>query len=122
MKIRLVVLAMTLFACHHDAKPTSPVGSAGSGSGASAPVPEANHADATPPAPGEAPSVTKMRGFRDHACACKTAPCVNDVQDDLINWAYHTTETGQPTEADAKTADELMSQFEKCVVAAGGKL
>ena len=63
-----------------------------------------------------------MRGFKDQACACKTTPCVDGVQQDLIAWAYHSTESDQPTAAEAKTADELMGQFEKCVVAAGGKL
>ncbi len=110
--LQLVVLSLTLFACHHDAKPASPA----------APVPDAGDASAAPPAPGEHSSLTKMRGFKDRACACKTAPCVNDVQQDLMNWAYHNTDSSQPTDAETKTADELMGQFEKCVVAAGGKL
>ena len=46
------------------------------------------------------------------------------MQKDLIAWAYaQPPESGaRPSEADAKAADEINQQLEKCIVAAGGKL
>lgn len=68
--------------------------------------------------------ITKLREFKDRACACKDKPCVDAVQKELIAWAY-----AQPPEhgtklsdEDAKAADEINTQLEKCIVAAGGSL
>ena len=73
------------------------------------------------PAP-QSPQVAKLREFRDRACACKTTPCVDDVQQDLIAWAAHDTSQDKPSDADTNAADALVKEFQQCVVAAGGKL
>ena len=97
-------------ACHHDPAPTAPT----------APPPTAAEPAPTISKP-EDPRIAKLREFRDRACACKDKPCVDAVQQDLIGWASSDKTKGKPSEADAKAADEIMSQFEKCVEAAGGK-
>ena len=108
--IRTFLLACAFVGCHREPALTGP---------APAPAPAQQPAPTRP----EDPEVTTLRGFKDRACVCKDKPCVDDVQQDLIAYAYNAKGgTTEPTEADAKAADEIMHAFEKCVVAAGGKL
>jgi hypothetical protein len=110
MMIRTVLIACALAGCHHEPAPVGP-------------APASVQATQSAPAGPEDPEVTKLRGFKDRACACKDKRCVDDVQQDLIDYSYHSKGgTTAPTEADGKAADEIMNAFEKCVVAAGGTL
>jgi len=70
----------------------------------------------------EDPRIAKLREFRDRACACKDKRCVDAVQQELIAYASSDKSKTKPSEADDKAADEIMKQFEDCVVAAGGEL
>jgi hypothetical protein len=118
MIMRVWLLCGLLAACSHqtasDPPPKQP---------AATPKPAPAPTSSTSSQP-EHPMVAKLREFKDRACTCKDKPCVDAVQKDLIAWAYaQPPESGtKPSEADAKAADEINEQLEKCIVAAGGKL
>jgi hypothetical protein len=114
--MRAPVLAIiVLAACHHDPAPAPPRSDPPPATESSAPTAAATSSS-------EDPRVTKLREFRDRACACKDKPCVDAVQQDIIAYASSDKSTAKPSKADEKAADEIMKKFEDCVVAAGGKL
>lgn len=109
----VILLGLFFAACHSEPAARAPA----------QPPAAKTPAPATRQVQSEDPEVAKLRGFKEQACACKDKPCVDAVQQDLIAWSYK--DQGRdtpPSDADAKSADELMKAFEQCVVAAGGKL
>jgi hypothetical protein len=112
-----VIAIVFLAACHHDPAPAPPRSEPPPASESSAPT-----AGSAAMSSSEDPGVTKLREFRDRACACKDKHCVDTVQQDLIAYASNDKSTTKPSKADEKAADEIMKKFEDCVVAAGGKL
>jgi len=70
----------------------------------------------------EDPHLAKLREFRDRACACKDKRCVDAVQQELIAYASADKSTTKPSKADEQAADQILTELEKCVEAAGGKL